>query len=117
MTETTYTWAFPALEIEHNKDGHKNVVTMVHWRLLAQSDGHEATSIGTIPMGEPGQPFTEFDDITQDMIQSWVETAMDASATNDITMGRTVAQLKEQLDQQIADKIAPTQSTVAPPWG
>ena len=113
---TTYAWAFPALEIEHDKDGLKNVVTLVHWRFKATRDGVEAETIGTIQMGEPGQPFTAFEDITHDMIQGWVESAMDAQAAQDETMGRSVAQMKEQLEQQIADRIAPKQSTVAPPW-
>jgi len=116
MTETTYQWAFPALEIEHNKDGLENVVTLVHWRLKASFLDFEAEAIGTIQMGEPGQPFTAFEDITHDMIQGWVESAMDAEAAQDGDMGRTVAQLKEQLEQQIASKIAPKQSTVSPPW-
>lgn len=112
----TFSWAFPALEIDHDKDGLENVVTLVHWRLKAKFLDFEAEAIGTIQMGEPGQPFTAFEDITHDMIQGWVESAMDAQAAQDETMGRTVAQLKEQLEQQIANKIAPKQSIVAPPW-
>jgi len=116
MTKTTYAWAFPALEIEHNKGDLKNVVTLVHWRFKGSRDGVEAETIGTIQMGEPGQPFTAFEDITHDMIQSWVESAMDAQAAEMEDMGRTVEQMKEHLEQQIADRLAPKQSTVAPPW-
>lgn len=118
--EITYEWAFPALEVDHTHPDHPKLVTLVHWRLKATWGDFSAETIGTISMGEPGQPYTSFDDITKDMIQQWTEAAINAQAAAADIDGLggcpDVAKIKEMIENEIANKIAPKQETVAPPF-
>ena len=115
---TTFEWAFPALEIDHTKPDHPKLVTLVHWRLKASFGDTTAETIGTIPLGDPGQPFTSFDDITKDMIQQWTEDAINAQAAANGDVGGlpSVDDLKAALEANIQKQIAPPVETVAPPF-
>ena len=115
---TTFEWAFPALEVDHTHPEYPKLVTLVHWRLKADFGGITAETIGTISMGEPGQPYTSFDDLTHDMIQQWTEEAINAqaAANGDVGGMPSVADLKANLEANIQRQIAPPVETVAPPF-
>ena len=115
---TTVEWTFPALEVDHTHPEYPKLVTLVHWRLKATQGDYTAETIGTISMGNPGQPYTSFDDITKDMIQQWTEAAINAqAAANDDVGGLpTVDDYKANLEANIQRQIAPPVETVAPPF-
>lgn len=120
MTEptTTFEWAFPALEVDHTHPDYPKLITLVHWRLKATWGDFVAETIGTIPMGGPGQPYTSFDDITHDMIQQWTEDAINAqaAANDDVGSMPTVDDYKAGLEADIQKQIAPPVEILAPPF-
>lgn len=120
MTEptTTFEWTFPALEVDHTHPEHPKLITLVHWRLKATWGDFVAETIGTIPLGDPGQPYTSFDGITHDMIQQWTEDAINAqvAANGDVDGLPSVDDYKANLEANIMSQIAPPVETVAPPF-
>lgn len=102
----TYKWSFPRLEAAVEHEGQTDVVQTVHWRLLATDDDLSAETYGTasIPF-DPEAEFHSADDLLFDVVQGWVEAAIDAEA------------LKAGLAKQIDEKRAPTTTIITPAWG
>lgn len=103
----SYEWSFPTLDIAYNKDGHENVVTVVHWRLAANDDAIYATAYGTVNLAPPGQPFIQYEDLTSDIVRAWTEDAMGSDA---------LAETKASLAREIESKKHPKGGSVPPPW-
>lgn len=106
---TTYTWQFAALDVYPTHQGLANVVYSVHWKLTGDDgSGHTATAYGSQTLGpvDP-QNFTPFANLTANQVQGWVEAQMGST---------DVVQCKAWIDNRINNQIAPTITTVLPPW-
>jgi len=103
-----YTWQFPALDVKYSEGELQNVVTTVHWVLVATEDEHTASVYGSIGVPEPTpEQFVSYDDLTQEEVQSWVEDEMGEEQ---------VQAHKDNLANQIATLKAPVTGTLTPPW-
>lgn len=102
-----YAWSFPTLDVVYNEDGFAQVVKTVHWRYKATDGDYTAESYGTISLTAPGQPFTDFDDLTPEIVTGWVTSVMGEEQ---------VAAMDAALASQIDAKKNPVSGSVAPPW-
>jgi len=98
----TYTWKINAVDCEVSKNDMANVVYGVHWSLFAQDEeGRMASIIGMQSVGDPDpENFTPFDELTEDMVVSWIEGAMD------------MEMLQENLTRQIEEIATPKRVTL-----
>jgi len=110
----TYNWNFNPLTCQTHVNDHENVVVTVHWQFsgTTTTDDHGTVSeqfIGTQGFTlDPGQDtFIPFDELTKEIVQEWVETAMGEEY---------IDQMKQSIAMQIEDKIAPKIVNLPAPW-
>jgi hypothetical protein len=104
----TYSWTINALDVYPTQDSLSDVVYNIHWGLTATSDqtdadgnAYTAHSIGTQTVVAPdSENFTAFDDLTQSIVEEWLEAS-------DLDVGG----LKASLDSQVEELITPTSVT------
>lgn len=120
--DITYNWIFNSLDCYTEYSGETNVVFNVLWKLVAtttiagetsQTGGtvyytYSAKTVGTqeIPT-EQLNSFVPFEDLTKQIVQGWVETAMGIDKVNS---------LKTILQQNIENQINPPIVILTPPW-
>ena len=97
----TYTWNNKTVDTYPNLDGNADVIFNVHWRLTGEDENGNVGSVyGTQSLDTSDlSSFTDFNDITEEQINGWIETAMGEDR---------VAELKANIDAQIEEKINPT---------
>lgn len=66
------TWTFGPLEYE-DKGDNAQAVTVIHWQVSGTDGTHDGRAIGTFTVGEPGDDFTAFDDLTPDTVKAWID--------------------------------------------
>ena len=105
----TYQWSFPALTAYPQNAGQTDVVFNIHY-VLKGTDGQEHSSsvYGTVDVTyTEGEPFTPFNELTEQQIQSWTESALGQ---------QRVTEMKTIIDTQIQEQVTPTFVTLTPPW-
>jgi len=97
-----FVWTISALDCDVDKDGLKNVVKTIHWRLLGVNNNNISAELyGTQTVGEPNADnFKAFDDLEKQDIIDWLNATMD------------VAALEENIDKQITLIENPTTVTL-----
>ena len=103
----TYKWTINALDAKISHDNKDNVVETIHWGYSAvdnDDDTKTASSIGTYSVEYDKDNFTEYDDLKESNVIAWLEE------------GLQVADLKAQLDAQIALQKAPVNKTFSNPF-
>ena len=109
----TYAWDCKTVDVSPSHDEHSDVVYNVHWRMNATSDQTHEVDGEDVPYtasvyGAQGistddiENFIPFADLTESIVEGWVETAMGADE---------VASLKSGLDANIVEQITPTTET------
>ena len=97
---TTYAWSFDLKAATLPVDGKDDVIKEIHWRFVATTDDDPPITpnvYSSIALGEPDDSFVEFNNVTKEMCRDWVLASC----------GKTEAELKAVLDQQIAAIKAP----------
>ena len=103
----TYTWRITEIECVPTQGDLANVATNVHWRLDG-TDGNNFSGVyGATALESPAEGnFTAFENLTEEQVVGWVETAL----------GANVNAYKEKIQNEI-DKLAnPPVVSKAPPW-
>ena len=97
----TYTWNNKTVDTYPTLDSNADVIFNVHWRLTGEDENGNVGSVyGTQSLDTSDlTDFTAFADITEDMINGWVEAAMGSEE---------VQAKKDAIDAQIEEKINPT---------
>lgn len=74
----TYTWVIEQMNCYPQANGKTDVVFNVAWRLNGTDGKYSATVYGTIGLQpyQAGDPFTPYDQLTEDQVVGWVEAAM-----------------------------------------
>jgi len=106
----TYEWNVNTVDVYPSEGGESNVIYNVHWRLNAtdtevdaEGNPYVASVYGTQSLDTSDlSDFTDFDSVTSDQVQGWVESAMGEEE---------VQSLKDNLDANIAGQINPTSET------
>lgn len=103
----TYSWIFPALDVAPSEDGLTNVVKVVHWRIHADDGEYRDSAYGTVGLPAAGQPFTDYADLTEEIVKGWVVEALGTA---------TVETLLAGLAEGISRQKNPPIVAMPPPW-
>lgn len=110
--KTEFKFAIPATERSVNLDGLKNVIKVVHWRLVAENESKVTAEIyNTLLLDKPNtESFILYEDITEDIVIGWVEQSLEALkipvAEGEVEKSMLTS-IKENLEKEIALKISP----------
>ena len=98
-----YTWDCKTVEVK-NINGNEDTVFNVHWRLTAENDKNNMASIyGSQKLDTSDlSSFIAFKDITIEQITNWTKNAIGENK---------VAEIKNNLSDQISELISPTKET------
>lgn len=105
----TYEWIISQLETKPHVGDASNVVVTVHWRLQGTDGTYSSDVYGsafTKPY-ESGESFVPYDQLTKETVVGWVEEALGAEQ---------VQKYKDNIAQQIQDKINPPIVKPPLPW-
>lgn len=103
----TYTWTLGPLSVKLAYDGFTNVVDLVNWSLTGAEDTYSANVYGDVNVPAPEGAFTPYDDLTEEQVQGWVESALGAEQ---------VASYKNALAEQIELQKNPINAMLPSPW-
>jgi len=110
----TYKWSFPALDVTYNEIDPqtgkpvRNAVNTVHWVYTAKDGDYTSTMYSTVGLPAPGQPFVDYSDLTPEIVEGWVVSALGEA---------TVEEMKASLAGSIESQKAPKGGVLPPPWG
>lgn len=109
-----YDWQFNPLESYPTASGQTDVVFQVHWQCYASTGSIDSgsyymeASVGVVPVNyDTGSAFIPFNELTKDIVYSWVEHALGSDQ---------IEQIKANLATRIDDKINPKVLIQSPPW-
>ena len=69
----TYTWQILRMECFPNYNGQTDVVCTIFWRYTGTDGNYSANLDGSVNVNYlAGQPFTPYNDLTQDQVIAWV---------------------------------------------
>jgi hypothetical protein len=89
-------WVISCLECKPVEGDLQNVVVTAHWRCNGEMvDGDKTYSgsvYGSCGFGEPGIPFTEYENLTLEQVLGWVWEKLDKEATEASVQGQLDAQ-------------------------
>jgi hypothetical protein len=108
----TYAWIFNPLECYPEKDGYADVVFKVCWQLTAVEQVDPETRYTAIASGMqqvplPSGSFIPYDQLTFEIVQGWVETAMGPYA---------LESLQQSLATEIENQKNPPVVALQAPW-
>lgn len=103
----SYAWSFPTLDVVYSEDGFTNVVKSVNWIYTASEGSYSTYFYGSIGLPNPGQPFISYDDLTPEIVEGWVVSAMGQDK---------VDAMETSLATQIENLKNPTGGPMPPPW-
>ena len=109
----SFSWVYVALTVEigPDADGHTDIVYSINWRLIADDGlGHNAQAFGTVSIApwEAPEPFIPFEDLTEAIVQVWVEEQLGPVE---------IAEMTARLDANIEEQATPTHETYRTmPW-
>ena len=108
----TYTWAINPLECYPTSSEGSNYVFLAHWQLNATEtvNGtlYSDNCIGAeLVSGSASGSFIPFENLTEEIVQRWVEEAMGVEEVN---------AMKAAMAQNIANQINPPVVTLQSPW-
>ena len=91
-----YTWDCKTVDVRPVEDSLTDVVYNVHWKLTGVKEDWAYTSIGTQWLGlDSESEFIPFDELTEEIIEAWVISAMGEEEVEAIKAG-IAAQLEEK---------------------
>jgi hypothetical protein len=102
-----YTWAFGPLTVKIQEDDLQNVVYIVNWRLAGADGEFFASTYGSVQVPPPGGDFVPFDQLTEELVQQWVEDALGQNV---------VDEQKAYIAEVIEFKKHPTTAVLPAPW-
>jgi hypothetical protein len=105
----TYQWAVNSMTAYPEYDGQTDVVFQVAWVCSAtDGEGHNAATYGTVDVAyESGTPFTAYEDLTLEQVNSWVALALGPEG---------IAKAEADCDAQIEAQKVPSPVTPPLPW-
>lgn len=90
------------LEVRTDLPDFPKAVKTVHWRIIKTDQGHTADIYGAQEVGDPQDPFTDFENLIEQQVIDWL--ALDLSS------------MEAALDARLAQLINPPVVGVTPPW-
>jgi hypothetical protein len=104
MTITT-TWLIEAMDCKPQEGDLTDVVITAHWRCNGTDGTFSGTVYGTCSFSQPGEPFTPYDQLTQEQVLGWCwASGVDKFVTESAVV------------QQIDNQVNPPVITPPLPW-
>lgn len=104
----TYAWFIDNITVLTDYNNTQDVVKTVYWRFNGMNeDGFYHTISGSTDIPALNQPFIPFTDLTQEIVEDWLQIAIGQS---------TIDEFKLSIEQQIQEQMFPKKRTVPPPW-
>jgi hypothetical protein len=98
----TYSWTIDSLPNYPSAEGQENVVFQVNWTLTGTDGTYTASEKGgTGVTYVAGQPYTPYNQLTQQEVLSWVQSAM-SSETLMLYQGWIADDIEQQKNQAIS---------------
>lgn len=95
-----YNWDCKTVDVFPTKDSKANVIHTIHWKYTGTENNHSSTLIGTLIIDtEDLSSFTEFDDLTNNDISSWVENSLGSEE---------ISRFKKQIENKVLELNNPT---------
>jgi hypothetical protein len=102
----TYTWTIDSLPNYPSAEGQENVVFQVNWTLTGTDGTYTANEKGgTGVTYNAGQPYTPYNQLTQEIVLGWVQSTMPPE-----TLALYEGWIADSIEQQKNQKVTP------PPW-
>ena len=102
---TQFTWVIEWMQSKPAEGDFQNVVITAGWRCNGADGDYSATVYGTCNFPGPGDPFTPYNDLSQDQVLGWCW----ANGVNKTAAEACVA-------EQIQEKINPPVVVLPLPW-
>jgi hypothetical protein len=103
-----YTWSVLNMDAYPQQDGFQNVVCTIHWVCNGIDNGLTGTSPGATGVAlDPAQPFTPYNQLTQDQVLSWVFASLGEQGVANVESD-VAAQIAYKANQPVAQPL---------PWG
>ena len=100
-----FTWSVEKVLQAPTVGNYSNVVIQVFWRCLGDIDGDVYSSYGTCNLVEPSDPFTPYNQLTEQQVLSWCWEN-----------GVSKKQVESAMTKNHNEKINPTVVTLPLPW-
>jgi hypothetical protein len=101
----TINWIIESMDCKPQEGDLTDVVITAHWRCNGTDGTFNATVYGTCSFSQPGEPFTPFDQLTEQQVLDWCwASGVDKDAT------------EANIDTQIANQVTPPIVTPPLPW-
>jgi hypothetical protein len=101
----TVTWEIQWMQCYPHADGQADVVFQVGWQCSGTDGTYNASVYSTCTVPGPGNPFTPYDQLTQQQVLGWIwANGVDQAAT------------EAAVQQQINNQINPPVVTPPLPW-
>ena len=104
----TYEWLVERMDVLPQEGGETDVVVTVYWKLNGTNGEYNGSVYGSVTLSpyEPGEPFTPYEELTQEQVLGWVFEAL----------GDLVPQYEASVATQIQNQIKPPVITPPLPW-
>lgn len=102
---TTITWTVTAMDCYTQEGGNTDVVFNVHWTCSGTDGAYSASVYSTCAVPGPGNPFTPYDQLTQQQVLGWIWA-------NGVDQAVTEAAVQQQINNQINPPVV----TPSLPW-
>lgn len=67
--------------VNAERDSATGAIKVLHWVATKTAGEHTASSYGTAALGEPGETFVPYEEVTQELATEWLGGVMDLEAT------------------------------------
>jgi hypothetical protein len=101
----TINWTIEAMDCKPQEGNLTDVVITAHWRCNGTDGTYSASVYGTCGFQQPGEPFTPFDQLTEQQVLGWCWEA-----------GVDQLSIETNVAQQIDNQINPPIITPPLPW-
>lgn len=88
------TWTITKLQCLDRVDSHANVVQTVYWKRKLVDDVYTAETDGACDVGAPTGEFVNYDDLTQDIVISWIVNILDVAGIDSVLQDNINTQKK-----------------------
>jgi len=120
----TYKWSISKMTVAPSVNGQTDVVIYADWLCVGTDDVNNLTAAaaGTVKLGEPANPFTNYNNLQESQVLAWCFEPVTYSVTDPITNETTTITTNLQLDTeaqvagQLARQLAAISANPPLPW-
>ncbi len=101
----SFKWNVDNMDVTKDLDHKTDVVTQVHWRLIASDAEYHSSAYGSVALDPPDDSFIAFQDLTPGQVIEWAKAKIFTGEEGAQTEDSVKAALTEQIENQKAPKV------------